>query len=313
MTQKAYQLIIALVLSTFMAQAQATALPETNIYLVSITKTRTGFQFGKPKLVGSDKGYNNQPFFTSDGTAILYSSNAGSGNTDIFRYNIAKRKSTRVTNTKLESEYSPRPTPAGDRISCVRVEKDTVTQSFVSYDLKGKKPINELPQLKTMGYYTWLGGSDLYTFMLPEPFSLVHYRTAPFKQETLANNIGRCIVNFRNKIFYVDKVDTTNYKLRAVSKENMRMVKNKVLNDNPVIVEMLEGEEDFAMANDGTFYMGKDGKLYSYNLRKNKGQTKESWTEVIGFDELGLGKFYRLVFSPDNTMLAVVVYKEKKP
>jgi hypothetical protein len=292
--------------------AQST-LPETEIYLIPLTKVRDGFQFGAPTLVGYKQGYNNQPYFSADGTEILFASNAGKGLTDIYRYNIKKRKSYRITNTKEEAEYSPRQSPSEDRISCVRVEKDTVTQNFVTYDYKGKNLVYVMPGIKTFGYYTWAGGNDLYTFMLPEPFSLVHYRVVPQKMETLASNIGRCLINFRGKIFFVDKTDTTSYKIRVIAKENARMAKAKVLVENPILVETLEGEEDFCVASDGTFLMGSEGKLYSYNLRKSKGQTRSSWKELPSFEALGLGKFYRMVLSPDNTMMAVVVYKADKP
>jgi hypothetical protein len=294
-------------------QLQAQTLPETSIYLIPISKTRTSYQFGKPVLIGFKQGYNNQPFFSADGNEVFFSSNAGLGLTDIYRYNLKKRKALRVTNTKSEAEYSPRQSPSEDRISCVRVERDSTTQSLVTYDYKGRNHINVMPDVKTFGYYTWVGGNDLYAFMLPEPFTLLHYRMAPQKAETLANHIGRCIVNFRGKVFFVDKTDTTQYKIKVVAKENARMIKNKVAVENPLIVETLEGEEDFCVANDGTFMMGKDGKLYTYNLRKSKGQSRRAWAEVPSFEKLGLGKFYRMVISPDNTMLAVVVYKAAKP
>jgi hypothetical protein len=303
-----------------------TKLPDTDIYLVPITKTRAGMQFGKPTLVSAGKGYNNQPYFTYD-DYMYFVGTAGKTTTDIYKYNLAKRKTTRVTNTKDQNEYSPRLAPGEENISCVHVGRDTAVQSFYTYDLKGKRPTNIAPNLTTLGYYTWQTANDIYAFLVPSPFTLVHYRLNPERSETLANNIGRCVVNFRNKIFYVDKADSTSYKIRVIAKENMRMsskqinktsgvqkfVENKRLVENPILVETLEGEEDYCIMSDGTFLMGKEGSLYSYNLRKNKGQTKNSWTEIPAFKELGIGKFYRISISPDNTMLAVVVYKGEKP
>jgi hypothetical protein len=316
---KQLMLIYCVVCFAVNALAQS-KLPETEIYLVPITKTRAGMQFGKPTLVKAGKGYNNQPYFTYDDN-MYFVGTAGKSTTDIYKYSLAKRKVTRVTNTPNENEYSPRLAPGEESISCVHVGADTAVQSFYMYDLKGKRATNIAPKLNTLGYYTWQTANDIYAFLVPSPFTLVHYRLNPERSETLANNIGRCVINFRNKIFYVDKSDSTSYKIKVIAKENMRMSSmlntkakaTKVLVDNPTIVETLPGEEDYCMMHDGTFLMGKEGKLYSYNLRKSKGQTKSSWTELPGFDELGLGNFYRIAISPDNTMLAVVVYKGEKP
>lgn len=130
-------LLLSLILSGFSSEAQ---LPETIIYTLDITRTRDVLNFSKPKIISSKIGYNNQPYFTPDGRYILYASNAGKGNTDIYKYDLKRpnKNSKRITKT-AESEYSPRLNPAETEISCVRVEKDTVTQHFYSYDLKGKK------------------------------------------------------------------------------------------------------------------------------------------------------------------------------
>jgi hypothetical protein len=287
-------------------------LPETRIYTLDITKERKNIVFANPQIISFNKGYNNQPFFTSDGEAILFASNKGEGNTDIYKYNIKKKKTIRITKTP-EAEYSPRLTPQEDRISCVRVEMDTVTQLLYNYDLKGKNGFALLPDEKRIGYYTWLNSVDVFAFTVPEPFALGRYNTYNLTKEIFVNNPGRTIINFRNKIFYVDKSDTNDYKIRVIAKENMRKVKNKKLIENPVIVETLAGQEDFTIMNDGTFLIGKDGKLYAYNLRKAKGQKSADWVQIADLNLLGIAQFYRLTLNADNTQMAIVTYDGLKP
>lgn len=61
------------------------------------------------------------------------------------------------------------------RLSCVKVEKDKTTQHFYTYNFAGKKPINILPDLVSIGYYDWISQNEFLSFELPEPFYLVRH------------------------------------------------------------------------------------------------------------------------------------------
>ena len=94
--------------------------PDSDIFLATLSMRGTP-AVTRATNVTHSPGYNNQPSFTPDGAAILFTSNRGAAQTDIYRYDIASSETTRVTNT-AEGEYSPTVTPDGAHISAIRVE-----------------------------------------------------------------------------------------------------------------------------------------------------------------------------------------------
>jgi len=302
-------LVLLLCISWFHGYTQ---LPETVVYLFDVNRNAKGYHFLPPKIISKTTGYNNQPYFSPDGHYLFYVSSVDSSNTEIYRYHLTKKKSRRLTKTK-EPEYSPRYTPDMNGLSCVSVEKDKTTQHLYRYNLKGKKPVIILPELKTIGYYEWLSGIEFLSFELPEPFYFVRHNLATGKTDTLAQNIGRTFYHVRtkNKIVYVDKSDTLHYKLRTVAAENLKTLKNKTVVENPVLKETLPGEEDYCIMQDGSLLMGHEGVLY---YLKNPFRHPESaWTPLVDMKKFGIKQFYRIAISPDNTKLALVVYTGDKP
>ncbi len=316
-------LLCTLVFTLGVAKAQ---LPETRIYTLDINRSKDLLVFTNPQLISNNKGYNNQPYFAPDGDYIFYASNNGHGNTDIYRYRMAKKsplifwqkQNKRLTKTP-EAEYSPRMKPDGTEINCVRVEKDTVTQWLYGYNTEGKKPRVYLPDIKNLGYYTWYGGIEIIGFTLPEPFLLSKFNVNTLRQDTIASNPGRTFQIHRNKIYYVDKA-TVNadsaYAIRMVSTDNLKLrYKDRPKVENPIVTFTLPKQEDFAIMNDGTFLMGQEGMLYAYKPSTKAKHTSEQkkWRMLADLKTLGIPSFYRLALSPDNMKIAVVSYANQKP
>ena len=116
-------LILAGFISAMAVRAQtatpspAATPPASDILLVDLTKEKSGFKLGQPAKITTFAGYNNQPFFLPDGSAVLYTS-IRDGQADIYRYDIRSGAPTQITNTR-ESEYSPTLMPDGKNIpSC---------------------------------------------------------------------------------------------------------------------------------------------------------------------------------------------------
>lgn len=305
----ARQLFVALLLCTQAALAQ---LPETVVYLFDVQRSPKGYKVLNPRIISSKKGYNNQPYFTIDGRYLFYVRSMDTVNTEIFRYDIAKKKSKRLTKTPLP-EYSPRYTPDMEHISCVRVEKDRETQHLYLFNRKGKRPELVLPELRNIGYYEWLSQNEFLSFELPEPFVLMKRNVVHKTADTIATHIGRTFYNLRSKgkVVYVDKSDSLQWKLRTVAKENLMRNRKGPRVENPVLTETLPGEEDYCFLQDGSILMGHQGKLY---VKKNPFRyTDSTWDEFADLRNVGISQFYRIAISPDNTLLAVVVYAGKKP
>lgn len=289
-------------------------LPETMVYLFDVQKTQKGYNFLPPKIISKKVGYNNQPYFSPDGKYLFYVSSIDTSNTEIFRIDLSKKnlKSKRITKTK-EPEYSPKYTPDMSLISCVKVEKDKTTQHLYTYNMKGKKPINILPDMKSIGYYDWMSQNEFLSFELPEPFYLVKHVISNNSKDTLASNIGRTFYFLRtkSKIVYLDKTDSLHWQIRIVASDNLKKLKPKKPVENPILTETLEGEEDYCFLMDGSILMGHNGVIY---IKKNPFKNPNSkWEELLDCRKYGFDKFYRIVTNFDNTKIALVAFKGKKP
>lgn len=277
-------------------------LPQTRIYLFDLQRSQKGMKVSNGHLISKNKGYNNQPSFSPDSRYLYFSSSIDSTNTELFKMDLEKKKPrlVRLTKTK-EPEYSPKITPDMDRISCVSVERDTVTQHLYTLNLKGKKPQVVLPQLKTIGYYEWITSYEFVSFELPEPFYLVKHNLNFSKVDTMATQIGRTFFYYRSKgrIVYVDKSDSLHWKIKTL---NPNPKKNP--EPNNTLCETLPGEEDFCILMDGSLLQGHQGVLY---YLKNPFRFQDSkWEPLIDMNQFGFKKFQRLAVSYDNTKLAVV-------
>ena len=80
--------------------------PATEVYLRAMQGTSPWLN------ISNSPGYDNQPSFLPDSSAVLFSSNRDGKQTDIYRFDIASRTDgpkalTQLTKT-TEAEYSPR-------------------------------------------------------------------------------------------------------------------------------------------------------------------------------------------------------------
>src|SRR4051812_44166465 len=82
----------------------AQRVPSTDIFLAPLSIEDGHPVIGNPINVTNRPGYDNQPSFTPDGHALLFTSIHDDGQSDIYRYDLATKEITRVTTTP-ESEY----------------------------------------------------------------------------------------------------------------------------------------------------------------------------------------------------------------
>src|SRR5689334_24981364 len=128
-------------IATFVAARgpAAQAPPATDIFLAPISVSADGkVVVGTPVNVTNRPGYDNQPAFTPDSKAILFTSIHEDGQSDIYRYDLGTKAITRVTSTP-ESEYSATIMPGGQRFSVIRVERDSA-QRLWSFAMDGSDP-----------------------------------------------------------------------------------------------------------------------------------------------------------------------------
>src|SRR5262249_9560812 len=136
----------------------------TEIYLANLAEIKAHGPDAPVTLVNISRNpdYDNQPSFTPDSRAVLFSSRRDGRQDDIYRYDIATKQLTQVTHTP-ENENSPLITPDGRALSVVRTEKDQ-TQRLWRFNLDGSSPQLILDKMKA-AYYTWIDATHVALFV----------------------------------------------------------------------------------------------------------------------------------------------------
>lgn len=235
-------------------------------------------------------GYDNQPSFTPDGAAMLYTSERG-GQTDTYRYELATGRRERVTATP-ESEYSPTAMPGGARFSAVRVEADS-TQRLWSFRLDGGDPALVLPDIAPVGYHAWVDEDRVALYVLGSPPTLQLADRRTGGADTVAAEIGRSLqrVPGGRLVSFVDR-SAEPWWLAMLDPERGAIRR---------LVATLEGSEDHAWTPGGIALMGSGSRLYAFDPTRD-----EAWRPVADLAEHGIGGITRIAVAPDGSRLAVV-------
>ncbi len=283
--------VIVLFCRSVMAQ-----LPDTDIYLSSITKTDSGYTFSVPQNITDREGYDNQPYFTPDGKRILYVSVEDSTQSDIYAYDLQAKVSIQLTNTP-ESEYSPAYSTDRKFLSAVRVDADS-GQRFYYMPLSDIRKSAIIYNSDSIGYGCLLNDTSLAMFILGRSNTLQLLNMKNGQRKLIASDIGRCmkLSPDNSEMYFVIKGNPAEWFIYS-----MDIKKNSLRR----IVQTLPGCEDFAILPDGTILMGKEGKLYF-------SANRSEWKMLADFTS-SLPDFYRIAVNPDATLLALVVFKGKKP
>lgn len=237
--------------------------------------------------ISNSSGYDNQPSFLPDGSAILFTSQRGEGaQTDIYRYDLKTRAVTQLTKTP-EGEYSPIVTPDGRSFSVIRTEADK-TQRLWRFDMDGTNPRLVLTDVKPVGYHVWTDATHLALFILGadgKPNTLQYADTATGRADVIDSGIGRSLLlrPRAGTVSYVSRpqggrwvVKEFNPKTRAIA----------------TITETVDQNvsEDCAWLPDGRLLMASGTKILAWS-------TGSGWTEIGDFASSGTGRITRLAVS----------------
>ncbi len=278
--------------------AGQTAPPATDIFLVEVLKRGGQLALGAPVNITFRPGYDNQPAFTPDGKSILFTSQREGEQTEIYRYDIAARYTTRLTNT-AESEYSPTVTPDEKSFSVIRVEADK-TQRLWQFPLAGGAPALVLTNIKPVGYHVWLDAGTLALFVLGQPNTLQLVDVKTEKAEVLAQSIGRALHRVPgqpSQFSFVHKAEkewwVKTYDLKTRQTINL--------------VKTLPGSEDCAWLPNGTLLMAQGSKLFKWQRGKDA-----DWQLVADLAEAGVTNITRLAVNAKGDRLALVAVPSAK-
>jgi dipeptidyl aminopeptidase/acylaminoacyl peptidase len=282
---------------TLVAQQPAPPPPGTDIYEITFDGNLDSLKNAKPLPVATERGYENQPFYTPDGTRLLFTANRDGKQTDIYAMDRKTRRVDRLTST-AESEYSPATTPDGDGISVIRVEADS-TQRLWRFELKGGNPRLVLEEIRPVGYHAWIDRDQLALFVLGKPATLQHARVSTGKSTVAAQAIGRSLHRIPN-------TSTISFVHTESPKDVWIKQFDPATGAITPLVRAVEGsvERDVAWMPDGTLLMTAGTRIFAWR------RGEEVWREVVDLAVERLGVLTRLAVSPDGTAVAVVVNEQ---
>jgi len=305
------------------SQAATPASSDTEIFLASLFMKDGKVAVGAPVNITRNPGYDNQPSFTPDGNRILFASarrsmppsrdrNAAAESsipaTDIFRYDIATRMISRITNTP-EGEFSPAVMPDGKEISVVRVEADGTQRLWriaASDDGVGGSSVI-LRDIKPVGYYAWVDDRTLALYVLGQRGEASTLQVADAQTGTVqvvATNIGRSIQRMPSgNVSFVTRQGTTADNSPAVASLHQLFntsaapgFRTEPLTSLPPGI----GEPYVVWLPDSSALVASNATLY----RWRRGET--SWTAVANLAAFGLQGVSRLAISPKGDRIAIV-------
>jgi len=267
--------------------------PPPDVYIASITIERGVPTIGAPMNITDRAGYDNQPSFTDDQRGVFFTSVRDDAQADIYRYDLGTKRTSRVTTTAPESEYSATAIDGGSAISVVRVERDS-TQRLWRFPLSGGAPTVILERVRPVGYYAWADDHTLALFVLGSPNTLQLANTRTGNSDTIATNIGRSLhrIPGTHRISFVRKAAPTEWWIESLdpaSRETTRLVR------------LPDGVEDYAWLPDGAILCGRDTKLLRWS-----GKAGDEWREIADLGTAGVKGITRLAVSARGDRIAFV-------
>jgi len=266
--------------------------PSTDIYVLEMRTGLDSLKNAQPGVVAAEKGYENQPCFTPDGRAILFSANRDGKQMDIYEHTVGG-KTRRLIATR-EGEYSPTITPDGG-ISVIRVEADG-TQRLWRFDRDGSTPRVLLENVKPVGYHAWIDDNWLALFVLGKPATLQLARTGAGQGEIAATDIGRSLhrIPGRRAVSFVQREEEGKFVVKQLDVDSRRIT---------VLAPAVAGsaDRDTAWTPDGSLLMSAGTKIFAWNAGA------DGWREIYDVSAHRLGSVSRMAVSPDGKMLAIVV------
>jgi WD40 repeat protein len=248
---------------------------------------------GEPINLTQRPGYDNQPYFLSDGSGLWYTAvDTHDGQADIWRYDFDDGRVVRVTASSPESEYSATPLPDGSGISVVRVEADS-TQRLWRFDADGTNGAVVLTDVEPIGYHAWADERTVVVYVLGEPATLRRVDVQSGRAEAVAEDVGRSIQSIpgTHDVSYVQRHPDG-------SSTIMRLPQGRGAPEP--LTAGVEGGDFHTWAPDGTLLMAHEATVYAWTPGVDSG-----WVAIADFSRLRL-TVTRLAVSPNSAQIALV-------
>lgn len=296
-----YSKFIAVVfLFAIKATPSVSQLPVSHVYCFDMERDGASINVKNARFLTAfnQNGYNNQPQWVNNNELYLavqtpYDTNQ----TDILSLSVLTNTVTRITAT-AESEYSPTVMPDRRSFSCVRVDVPSAggMQRLWSYPYDRSNGGRDLLSLQqNIGYHCWLSDKKVALFIVNG--SQNYLKLANIDDQSsiqLMSGIGRSMARMSDgKLAYVQKATPQTWYIKAL---------DPISYSSTILIETLQGSEDFTLMPDGTFLMAFASKLYSFN----PADSVKEWKEIADLAKYGLTNIKRIAISRNMDKIAIV-------
>lgn len=263
--------------------------PDTDIYIAELRLSPGSAEMGPPTNATQRTGYDNQPWFTPDGSGFWYARWDGV-ETDVYLYDLAAGTSAQVTRTPW-GEYSPSPADADGGIFAVGGGGDPLQMGLWRYSASGE-PVEPLV-IRTVGYYGIFDEELLFAWLNDGAGTLIHVdrrdgTVTPFR-EGVAPGPPRRIPGEAAMSFL---------EANMTGQMTVMRLEPRTLEITPIMPAVGDGR-DFVWTPDGRILMGEGNAIF---IRDPNGDN--TWTEVARVPELD--EITRLAVSADGERIALV-------
>ncbi|MEN8248515.1 MAG: hypothetical protein ABFS32_06255 [Bacteroidota bacterium] len=283
----------SILLFTLLVGTQVAAQQGSDIYLFNFKIDQNHFTLSNARNITNSPGYDNQPYFMPDGKSLLYSSDDGFGQTDIYRYYIEGQNERRLTFTP-NSEYSPTVMPDGENFSCVILERNG-DQYLWKYPIHGAIP-RKVTAINNIGYHCWINKDNLGLYIVGEPNTVDMVNLASNETKTITNTPGITLITAPDKgnmLTYADLTDEHHWYIKEFNIDTKESV---------TVIETLKKSQYYTWTPSGILLAGDGKRIYKFDPKQDT-----EWIELANLGDYGIKEFTRLAVSPKGDMLAVVV------
>ena len=272
----------------------AAGAPATDIWLGSLVREDGVLSVSGLEQATDRDGYDNQPSFLLDGSAILFTAALDRRQTETTRLGVTFGETgagPRVQLTQTEaSEFSPIQIPGQEAFSAIHELRGK--QYLWRYDLSGEPLGPIFATAEPVGYHAWANEHVVAMFILGDPATLQVGDALSGEIRIVAENPGRSIhrIPGTEEISFVRKVSDEEWWLERFDPAAGTTVR---------ITRTLPGREDYAWTPGGEILMGDGSRLLSWSEGSD-------WIEIADFSDLGVEGITRLAVSPDGALVAIV-------
>lgn len=272
--------------------AAQSAGPGPDLWLAELRHDGATPSLGPATNLTRRAGYDNQPWFTPDGAAILFVAEHD-GQTDVYRHEFATGTTTQITRTPEWREYSPTLSPDGAELHVVRWDRPVERGELWAYSPQGEPRAPIRGGVAQVGYYAFADPGTLALFVNDSVRSFVVADTRSGRPDTVTTGIGGSAPQ------RVPGARAVSVLARAADGEWWITRYDPVSRAFRPLVRTLSGQTQYAWTRRGTILTARGNTVYEWDPRGGIG-----WATVGRVP--GVREISRIAISPAEDRIVFV-------